>query len=513
MTFDDIKEMQIGSKTVKEAWLNGKQVYPSKRRIIDSLVCWYDIGKQQCTNESMASNPVLADLSGNGHDITCYNFAWSGMSGVGGYLFNKPVEKWYAPVKNNGVYEQVGNTLHITTLSTANGTYYVTNSSALLDQLIVTVDDTGTAVTKPFKIRISGLPENKQVRISGLLGSSIDGETHNVGLPNQLFGNGEHTVQSVTAQNTYTITQINFPSIYIDSDTADEVDITIEFLPEYPNALVSDGVDDYTETIQVFPKDKGTVIAVMQQLEGNISTALLMPSDKEGISNIWYSGLFIGGNNLPGIGFYGTGNRIMVNYSGDEIYLKNTSIFIWNNSIPEITINLNNRESKGDSIEHGHTKYNFFRDNDANYYAKAALYSFLLFDRTLTTAEIEWVRQNMIQSERVLKTDWEQLPWTDLNISRVTGTESSNVIKITACTQAQNFKETGLNSYVPSFKIKVTGLKNGIILRYVNPATQKYEDMEEDGIYTLEEQEGYYIGFRFNKTFENESIVIQQLLS
>ena len=82
MTFDDIKEMHIGSKKVKEAWLNGRQVYPSEKRIMDSLVCWYDPGKQQCTNESMAANPVLADLSGNGHDITCYNFAWTEESGI-----------------------------------------------------------------------------------------------------------------------------------------------------------------------------------------------------------------------------------------------------------------------------------------------------------------------------------------------------------------------------------------------------------------------------------------------
>lgn len=52
--------------------------------IMKSLVCWYDIGKQQCTNESMAANPVLADLSGNGHDIECFNFGWAGMSGIGG---------------------------------------------------------------------------------------------------------------------------------------------------------------------------------------------------------------------------------------------------------------------------------------------------------------------------------------------------------------------------------------------------------------------------------------------
>ena len=362
------------------------------------MILWYDLKKQGATNESMAENPVLRDLSGNGHDATCYNFAWAGMSGIGGYLFNKPVERWYRSSDNNGVYDVVGNTLHITTLNTNKTTYYITNSTALQEQLMVTVDDTGTAVTKPFKIRISGLPEDKQVRINGLLGSFIDGETHNAALPNQFFGNGEHTVQSVTAQNTYTITQINFPSISIDSDTADDVDITIELLPEYPNALVSDGVDDSIGTIPGFPKDEGTAIVIMQELEGNKSAALLMPADGEGFSNIWYNGLFIGGNNLKGIGCYNDMvNRTMINYNEDEAYAKNTSIFTWNNSIPKVTLNLNNRESKEASYEQLHTQYNFFRDNNSGIYAKAALYSVLLFDRTLTTAEIEWVKTNLIE--------------------------------------------------------------------------------------------------------------------
>lgn len=47
-----------------------------------SMVLWYDIKRQGCTNESMADNPVLTDLSGNGYDATCYNFAWTTESGI-----------------------------------------------------------------------------------------------------------------------------------------------------------------------------------------------------------------------------------------------------------------------------------------------------------------------------------------------------------------------------------------------------------------------------------------------
>lgn len=402
MDFSVVEDVYINGYA-KEAWFNNVKVWSKGvdvDAIMNSLICWYDIKRQGCTNESMSADSKLKDLSGHNYDLTCSNFSWSGMSGIGGYLFNRPVERWSRPSVNNGVYELTNNTIHITTLNTNNTTYYCTNPNALSEQLIITIDDTGTVVTKPFKIRISGLPEDKQVRINGLLGSNVDGVANNVALPGQLFGNGEHTVQSVTAQNTYTITQINFPSINIDSDTADDVDITIELLPEYPNALVSDGVDDLIGTIPGFPKDEGTAIVIMQELEGNKSAALLMPADREGFSNIWYNGLFIGGNNLKGIGCYNDiGNRTMINYNEDEAYAKNTSIFTWNNSIPKVTLNLNNRESKEVSYEQLHTQYNFFRDNNSGIYAKAALYSVLLFDRTLTTAEIEWVRKNMIDGD------------------------------------------------------------------------------------------------------------------
>ena len=40
------------------------------------------------TNEQMTANPVWKDLTGNGHDLQMKNFAWGGMSGVGGYKLN-----------------------------------------------------------------------------------------------------------------------------------------------------------------------------------------------------------------------------------------------------------------------------------------------------------------------------------------------------------------------------------------------------------------------------------------
>lgn len=49
---------------------------------MNSVVLWYDIGRQGATNESMALSPILKDLSGNGNDATCYNFGWTEKSGI-----------------------------------------------------------------------------------------------------------------------------------------------------------------------------------------------------------------------------------------------------------------------------------------------------------------------------------------------------------------------------------------------------------------------------------------------
>ena len=46
------------------------------------------------TNEQMAENPVWKDLTGNRHDLQMKNFAWKGMSGVGGYVTNKDIYEY-----------------------------------------------------------------------------------------------------------------------------------------------------------------------------------------------------------------------------------------------------------------------------------------------------------------------------------------------------------------------------------------------------------------------------------
>ena len=123
----------------------------------------------------------------------------------------------------------------------------------------------------------------------------------------------------------------------------------------------------------------------------------------------------------------------------------------------------------------------------------------------------------------MLKTDWSDSSlWAfrdgihTINDKRVEGTLSSNMMVITSCITTNNFMEVIIeNTQTPAYNIKVTGLKNGITLQYRDGDTATYLYFNEDGIYTIpaHNTNGRWHGFSFKKAFENESIVIQQLLS
>lgn len=374
-------QIYYGSKTIKEVYKGSTKIYPSVdiQRIMDSLVCWYDPGKQQCTNESMAANPVLADLSGNGHDIKCFNFGWAGMSGIGGYVFSRLLAKWYKSPSNNGSYTTEGNVLHITKLNTNSITYYVAN----INREAVEIQD-NVFTTKPFKIKISGLPENKQVKINGILGNSGDNQ-YNTDFPTQYFDNGTYTVESVSVTFEYDkelVNTIHFPRFYIDSDTADDVDITIEILPEYPNALVSDGVDDYCYTDGLPILTDYTVIAKRKILADKVSALASKATD----NNLTNGAFIFDAKNDDGYIAcnFGANNPLVELYPEDVSYQTKESY----NGSP--IIKLNHADTDKLSL------FTFSAQN--NLVSQYALYSFLLFDRTLTTAEIEWVKKNMIES-------------------------------------------------------------------------------------------------------------------
>lgn len=191
------------------------------------------------TNEQMTENPVWKDLTGNGHDLQMKNFAWGGMSGVGGYAGD--FSKWV----NNRDTTEIGITK--------------SNLKVIIDikvsqgsgKNIVFISKSNLGISNNITIKItSTYPE-------GVMKFANSASNKYLKLPS----NGIITLQD---NPEYTSNEMHFHLA-----SADLGQITIEQLPLYPGALVFDGVDDYgvCDNFPILTKEKGyTVVALRQWL-------------------------------------------------------------------------------------------------------------------------------------------------------------------------------------------------------------------------------------------------------
>jgi hypothetical protein len=351
----------------------------------DNIILWYDLKRQGATNENMANNPILKDLSGNGHDATCYNFAWSRMSGIGGYYFDT-LTKWYTATANDGKLTVNNTKIHITRTTTNSGIYYYLNNNKRIEFNDFIDSYTDSSITiKPFKIKVSGLPEGYDIIIDGLYNENVEGS------PNQKFGNvvihnGEHIIDIGTAnlENVVFSGQCHFPRIFTTSNMPQiDCDITIEFLPEYPNALVSDGVDDYAKVEGLPILTDYTVIAKRKWIKTEYDTFATFSSK----SNSTTDGEFIferfNLNGNPEVYSFGVATAIGT-LAENITYQTPTS---YNGKVI----------SKGNFL--GGDRLVLFGLRGAMQHSNISLYSFILFDRTLTDEEINWVKYNLIEGD------------------------------------------------------------------------------------------------------------------
>lgn len=203
------------------------------------------------TNEEMSKNPVWVDKTGNGHDLQMKNFAWSEMSGVGGYKLNwgdSNIWKNYIAQGTFGTGEVTDNTIHITSAKTNNALF-----------------ETGASLKSvEYKVLIKGLTDDIYLRY----GVFNDGKE----LWTEIKNNGIYTLPSYDYDSRYNMKWKMMSQTYpIDCN------ITIEQLPLYPGALVFDGVDDYgtCDNFPILTKEKGyTVVALRQWDQDFLNTTL-----------------------------------------------------------------------------------------------------------------------------------------------------------------------------------------------------------------------------------------------
>lgn len=180
-------------------------------------------GQSVPTNEILKANPYLQDHSGNNRPLKLNNFLFAAMSGVGGYEYN-----W------------LDSALFITYLSGARGDGTITDNTITINNVKVSNGVIETRVSSPskkYKVRVTGITSNETLRYV------IYGDTSLGELATIIFDikkDGEYELPASTYSATYNMKwQVRAASY------PHTCNITIEQIPSYPNALVTDGVDDY----------------------------------------------------------------------------------------------------------------------------------------------------------------------------------------------------------------------------------------------------------------------------
>lgn len=186
------------------------------------------------TNEQMAENPVWKDLTGNGHDLQMKNFAWKGMSGVGGYKFDFLLNEW--ATSNDQISEKYSYKIVIN--NKQNSVQLINNSR----HIKITLKITGIEINKSiFRVYDNAGMEHKQ----------------------------DYTKDGIYEID-YTANEgANRIYFYVVGGNMGQLEnpITIEQLPLYPGALVFDGVDDYgvCENFPILTKEKGHTVVALRQ--------------------------------------------------------------------------------------------------------------------------------------------------------------------------------------------------------------------------------------------------------
>lgn len=493
---------------------------------------WYFGG---LTNEMMAAmdDPRIEDADHKGRFLSFKNFAWGEMSGVGGYTENYNSNKWY----------KVKSRIDVTwTYKSFNARSIKDNRAAQLFYQSL-LSDTGFRVLS-CTIKVSGLTDGQGIEYVSngtqqlvIMRIENDGIYH---LPSFDFG----------AKNAY----YGFKFLKLQ----ESCNITIEQLPLYPGALVFDGVDDYgiCDNFPILTKEKGyTVVALRQWIEEkNDSTALVSNCEKWGKNGAFlfeYNNLRINFLNVA-ISF---GHVSSVDRGKSPFFYQTSKLYNGKNIEPgsligsnELVVGKGNKDFSTVSkvaiweliiLDHDATEEELTKIKD--YFVKT--YPWLFPDQAWTVAgktnEDEdratianitgngndlvlsnfgfaegsgygLYAENYAGGRWVQSTDRADLTWTSYSVNITSVKVASTQLYYQSYPEQPSFT-------VPSYKIKVYGLKDGQTLSYkqVTSEGQQIYKISEDGIYTLPsflfKANGDWYGFTLDKIQETCDITIEQI--
>lgn len=489
------------------------------------------------TNGQMAENPVWKDLTGNGHDLQMKNFAWGGMSGVGGY-----VDNWNSSadwgINNYWVNSHTDHKLQFITASTV---------VQVKSKNIYNAENVYKNILK-----VNGLTEavNKG-SARGLRISATDSITSK---EIKTFSFDTDGVIQISFDD---VLQDYYVNYFVNGNNTNDIDITIEQLPLYPGFILGDGVDDFAVTEKELNfEDTYTVYTAFIPFQNNpIRNMILCGADSKKTFSMQYSSLvyvsFIAGNNYYiNADFVNGINLFACKRNGNNICIKN----LLTNKVVTGTC--------GDWVENAGLYYLWKNATYASF-ARAAIAGQTICNGYFSTDE---------DDEKVL--DWykKQYPWLfpdqawtvtgktnededRATIANITGNGNDLVLSNFGFAEgsgyglyADNYNnwrvlDTFVNAtkndhkievtqviniaiqirhdlpgdqdglQVSSYKVKITGITENQTINYRSSSGISYI-IDQDGIYTLPEIEiaasGWY-GFQFNKVQESCNITIEQI--
>lgn len=313
-------------------------------------------GQSVPTNEILKANPYLQDFSGNNRPLKLNNFLFAAMSGVGGYDIastNILPDRANVTVTDNRI-------IHITKkLSTTNNMVNIVPASS----------------NPTHKFKVTGLSDGRQVSLVNRNGGFYT------------FDNGEHEVTLTYPEGTTSL----YNAIGVTGNIGD-MDVTIEFLPKYPNALVTDGVDDYGVVENFKSLQNYMMFFQCAIIRPATSKGMFSTTPIEGNIKGW---MLLQGNSANQVRF---GNNVYKNFNvtssiGDKI----SYVLSANNELMTCYVGEEKATVTGTYKQTGANMSLFLSDNNnKTRFGSMAFYKSILFDSVPTKENDGFTEQDLI---------------------------------------------------------------------------------------------------------------------
>lgn len=396
------------------------------------IAAWSAKGK---TNDD-EDRAILKDLTGNGHDITLNGFAFSEMSGYGGFKDN--MLKW-SYNNNSAIIKKTNNKFIIYNTEQVNTHFWKS----------ITNPPIGVFHYPSYKLKISGLPENKSISYLYYIENDFNNRI------SQKLYNG---INILPETNIEILTEnLGYKTIFEYIDIPNNCEITFELLPEYPDALVFDGVDDYGINENMPILTDYTIIGKREYIgeyttEKRTFVAKGISPNREFLMEL---------TSISSVDNFGARNKITIDYN---------NLITWQNKS-----SYNQQKiTAGSEIGDDNIFYIGVLSGNSEWWFKGAFYSAYLFDRSLDEQEIKEFIRKYIDPEYLLPSE---IPTPDCYYDFSLGSnddETRDTIKDLSGNGndavAHNFAWSGMSGYggynLPIEKYIINGTFSGPIRQY-----------------------------------------------